>query len=116
MASPDLSPRLSTAFSPMWLASTKSDESIAGRGPSGSSRKTRSSKIISRSIARCWRALRQEPRRRRTLRAIVSYPGSGIFAQQVGLAFLEHDALGAFVTTFAYRRDGALARALDALP
>jgi glycosyltransferase involved in cell wall biosynthesis len=50
------------------------------------------------------------------MRTILFYPGNMAHAQQAGRALLEAGALQAFVTTFAYLRDGKLAALLDALP
>lgn len=50
------------------------------------------------------------------MRTVVSSPSTGIFAQQVGCAFLECGALDAYVTPFAYREDGILAHSLNCLP
>lgn len=50
------------------------------------------------------------------MRTLVAFPSTAIFGQQAALAFAERDALEAFLTTFAWRSDSALARALRALP
>jgi glycosyltransferase involved in cell wall biosynthesis len=50
------------------------------------------------------------------MRTLVAYPGNGDFAQQVALAFLERQALAAFMTTFHFRENGAIGRLLDVLP
>ena len=49
------------------------------------------------------------------MRTLVSYAGSGIFAQQIALAFLENDALGAFATTFAYDDSNGVGWALASI-
>lgn len=50
------------------------------------------------------------------MKILFAYPGTGIFGQQAALAFAERDALEAYLTTFAWRQDGPLARLLRALP
>ena len=50
------------------------------------------------------------------IRTIVSFPGTAAFAQQIARAFLEQNALKAFVTTFAFHSDGVVARALSYAP
>lgn len=52
----------------------------------------------------------------RTLRTVFAYPGNMPHAQQTARMLLEADALVAFVTTFAHRRDGMLKRILATLP
>ena len=50
------------------------------------------------------------------MRTVFAYPGNMADAQQGALALAEADALQAFVTTFAYRRDGLLASVIRRLP
>ncbi len=50
------------------------------------------------------------------MKTLVAFPGSGGFAQQVALAFLEADALSGFYTSFAYDPDGRLARMIRRAP
>ena len=50
------------------------------------------------------------------MRSVVAFPGTMAHAQQVARALAQRGALDAFVTTFSYRADGALARVARALP
>jgi glycosyltransferase involved in cell wall biosynthesis len=50
------------------------------------------------------------------MRTVLGYPGNMADAQNSARALLEAGALEAYVTTFAYRRDGWLASALARLP
>jgi glycosyltransferase involved in cell wall biosynthesis len=50
------------------------------------------------------------------MRTVLSYPGNMLHAQHVARALAEARWLSAFVTTFAYRGDGALSGFVKALP
>ncbi len=50
------------------------------------------------------------------MRTLVAYPGNTVCFQQAARAFLEHDSLYCFATTFAYTEDSTLARFLGLLP
>ena len=50
------------------------------------------------------------------MKTLVSYPGTGVFAQQIALAFHEAGALEAFETTFGIRSEGPMMRFLQTLP
>jgi glycosyltransferase involved in cell wall biosynthesis len=49
-------------------------------------------------------------------KAVVSFPGTAIFAQQVAAAFAERGALKAFLTSFVYRPDGLIRKVIGILP
>lgn len=50
------------------------------------------------------------------MRTVLAYPGNMAHAQNVARAFFEAGCLEAYVTTFTWRRDGILAKALNWLP
>ena len=50
------------------------------------------------------------------MKALVAFPSTAIFGQQAALAFAERNALEAYLTTFAFDREGAFAQLLAALP
>ncbi len=50
------------------------------------------------------------------MRTVLAYPGNMAHAQHSALALAECDALVAYVTTFVFRDDGKLARALSRFP
>jgi glycosyltransferase involved in cell wall biosynthesis len=50
------------------------------------------------------------------MRTVLAYPGNMAHAQHVARAIHEAGCLDAFVTSFAWRRDGRIARLLDRLP
>lgn len=54
--------------------------------------------------------------RNSSMRIVVAYPGTGVFAEQVALAFHEVGSLERFETTFAWQPEGRLARCLAGLP
>jgi glycosyltransferase involved in cell wall biosynthesis len=50
------------------------------------------------------------------MKAVVAFPSTGIFGQQVALSFHERGALEALFTTFAFKPGGLAGRTLAALP
>ena len=50
------------------------------------------------------------------MKAVVAFPSTGVFGQQVALSFHEHGALEALFTTFAFKPGSAAGRTLAALP
>jgi glycosyltransferase involved in cell wall biosynthesis len=50
------------------------------------------------------------------VRTVLAFPGNMADAQNAARALMEADALDAFVTTYAYRRDGLLETALSKVP
>jgi glycosyltransferase involved in cell wall biosynthesis len=50
------------------------------------------------------------------MRTLVASPGTGSYAQQVALSFLERGDLEAFVTTFVHRPEGGLAKLVPMIP
>jgi hypothetical protein len=50
------------------------------------------------------------------MKTVFSYPGNMLHAQHIARALAEAEWLSAFVTTFAYRTDGAFASLVRALP
>lgn len=50
------------------------------------------------------------------MRTLVAFPQTGIFGQQVALAFAEVEALEELLTTFAYRPHSAIGTALERIP
>ncbi len=48
------------------------------------------------------------------MRTLVAFPSTAIFGQQAALAFAERDSLAGYATTFAWRNDTPIARALAA--